>query len=186
MIIPVETRRDMLSFIRQRIEEKFTGKSSSLYQKLKADPLLQKNSGAFVTLKKDGELRGCIGMIVSDIPLIETLKSMAHQSAFHDPRFYPVEKHEIAELEIEISVLTEPSDIPSWKDVRIGVDGIILECKRRSAVFLPQVATDQNWNIETTLRHLSIKAGLPAEAWKGVDCRFSVFQAEHFNEKDYK
>jgi len=143
---------------------------------------LKQESHTFVTLKKNGDLRGCIGAIFADRPLGETLRAMAIQSAFFDPRFSPVEAEELPRIAIEISILTTPAPVARWHDIVIGRDGMILSLRGRQALFLPQVAPEQGWDIETTLTYLAQKAGLPRDAWRDEACKFQTFQAEVFGE----
>ncbi len=137
---------------------------------------MKEKRGVFVTITENGELRGCIGNIYAVYPIYEAVINLAVSSAFMDHRFYPVTKSELPVLSYEISILTVPEKIKSYKEIIIGRDGIILEKDGCSAVFLPQVATEQGWNLEETLAHLSRKALLPSDAWK--DASFMVFQAE--------
>lgn len=137
---------------------------------------------AFVTLKKNGELRGCIGDIFPQRPLYKSVIANAIYAAFGDRRFQPLQKAEYDQIKIEISALTAPSSVASPREIRVGVDGMVLKKDGRSAVFLPQVAPEQGWDLETTLQHLSVKAGLPPDAWK-EEARFEVFQADVFGEE---
>ncbi|MCX7009703.1 MAG: AMMECR1 family protein [Kiritimatiellaeota bacterium] len=124
-------------------------------------PAMKAIMGAFVTLHKDGDLRGCIGEIEPRRPLVEAVREQALNSAFSDPRFTPVN---------------------SWKDIVIGKHGMVLSKGGRSAVFLPQVAPEQGWDLPTTLTHLSQKAGLPPDAWK-EGATYLVFEAIVFHEE---
>jgi hypothetical protein len=136
---------------------------------------------AFVTLTKGGELRGCIGSLFPTQPLYREVMARAVHAALEDGRFPPVEASELPELHLEISALTSAKPVASPKDIVLGRHGIILEKGGRSAVFLPQVAPEQGWDLPETLRHLSRKAGLPEDAWeKGAS--FQVFEAEVFGE----
>lgn len=137
--------------------------------------------GAFVTLKRAGRLRGCIGRIPADGPLSQTVSAMAVEAAVHDPRFPPVSKAELASLEIEISVLTPLRPVASAAEVVAGRDGVVLRKGGRSAVFLPQVATEQSWGRDQLLDNLCQKAGMPADCWHD-GASLSVFQAEVFGE----
>jgi len=137
---------------------------------------------AFVTLKKHGRLRGCIGDIFPRQPLYKSVLSNALNAAFRNSRFQPLGRDELPEITIEISVLTAPKPVDSYTDIRLGTDGIILRKGYRSAVFLPQVAPEQGWNLSQTLTHLAVKAGLPPEAWK-QGASFLVFQADVFGEE---
>jgi len=137
---------------------------------------------AFVTLEKNGQLRGCIGDIFPQRPLYKSVMTNAIYAAFADRRFPQLQKDEYDRIKIEISALTPPAPVASWRDIRIGIDGMVLKKDGHSAVFLPQVAPEQGWNLETTLQYLSEKAGLPTDAWKeGAD--FLVFQADVFGEE---
>ncbi|MBN1509413.1 MAG: AmmeMemoRadiSam system protein B [Sedimentisphaerales bacterium] len=136
---------------------------------------------AFVTLKKHGQLRGCIGDIFPQRPLHKSVIANAVYAAFADRRFPQLQKDECNQIRIEISALTPPSPVASAQEIRIGTDGMVLNKDGRSAVFLPQVAPEQGWDLETTLTHLSMKAGLAPDAWK-QGASFQVFQAEVFGE----
>ncbi|MBN2133739.1 MAG: AmmeMemoRadiSam system protein B [Sedimentisphaerales bacterium] len=137
---------------------------------------------AFVTLKKHGQLRGCIGDIFPQRPLYKSVIGNAVYAAFADRRFQPLQEDEFDEIEIEISALTVPEAVASPQEIRIGTDGMVLRKDGRSAVFLPQVAPEQGWDLETTLTHLSQKAGLAADAWQD-GASFEVFQANVFGEE---
>jgi AmmeMemoRadiSam system protein B/AmmeMemoRadiSam system protein A len=138
--------------------------------------------GGFVTLNKRGDLRGCIGEIVPRREIWKAVREQALNAAFHDPRFSPVSADEVGEIEIDISILSPPKPVGSWREIVIGRHGMVLSKAGRSAVFLPQVATEQGWGIEETLTHLSMKAGLPSDAWRtGADYR--VFEAQVIRER---
>lgn len=138
--------------------------------------------GGFVTLNKRGDLRGCIGEIVPRREIWKVVQEQALNAAFHDPRFSPVQAGELGEISIEISILTPPRPVGTWQDIVIGKHGMVLSKGGRSAVFLPQVAPEQGWGIEETLTHLSLKAGLPQDAWRsGAD--YLVFEAQVIHEK---
>ena len=139
--------------------------------------------GAFVTLndKATGTLRGCIGEILPMRPLVEAVAERAVDSALHDPRFMPVEESELGNLRVEVSALTPPKPVASWRDIVLGRDGMTLEKDGCFAVFLPQVAPEQGWDLPTTLSYLAQKAGLPSNAWR-TGATFETFQAEVFHE----
>jgi AmmeMemoRadiSam system protein B/AmmeMemoRadiSam system protein A len=138
---------------------------------------------AFVTLKKGGRLRGCIGDIFPRQPLYKSVLENAVNAAFRDRRFSPLQKEELAEITVEISALTTPTPIRSYDKIRIGTDGVVLNKAGRSAVFLPQVAPEQGWDLNQTLTQLSLKAGLQADDWK-EGASFLVFQADVFGESE--
>jgi hypothetical protein len=142
---------------------------------------MKRTQAAFVTLNKNKQLRGCIGELLPSQPLYKSVMSNAVNAAVNDLRFNPVSIAECNDITIEISALTLPTSVSSYKDIIIGIDGIILRKAGKSAVFLPQVAPEQGWGIEETLANLSLKAGLPDDAWK-EGTAFFVFQAIVFGE----
>lgn len=144
---------------------------------------MKKNSGVFVTLQIRGKLRGCIGCIDARKPLYQAVIDNTINAAFRDPRFPPVNESELDAIDISISVLSVPENIPDSGQFQVGAHGVILKKGVYSSVFLPQVATEQGWDREETLYHLSRKAGLDGNAWKDKDTAFEVFTAEVFGEK---
>jgi MEMO1 family protein len=137
--------------------------------------------GAFVTLRKGTSLRGCIGYIEPIKTCAVAVRENTISAAAKDPRFPPVSESELKDITIEISVLTPPEHIESWTDILIGKHGILLEKGRHRSVFLPQVATEQGWDLETTLNHLAQKAGMSPNAWRD-GAQFKVFEAQVFHE----
>ncbi len=144
---------------------------------------LLNNYGVFVTLKREGMLRGCIGNIWPHQRLIDGLIGRAVDAAANDRRFAPVKPEELEHLEVEVSVLTKPRAVPGYRDIEIGKHGIVLAKEGQSAVFLPQVAPEQGWNLEQTLTHLARKARLPSDAWR-KHATFEVFEAQVFKEAE--
>ena len=140
---------------------------------------LLKTLACFVTLKKRGQLRGCIGSIYPSRPLWKDLVERAVDAAAHDPRFEPVRPEELPDLSLEISVLTPLKKVSGPEDIVVGRDGVALTKGFHRAVFLPQVAPEQGWDRDTMLSFLARKAGLPPEAWK-EGCTFETFQAQVF------
>lgn len=177
-------KKALLTIARKAIESKLSRHITELTEDLLAIDELQREGGVFVTIHINEKLRGCIGLIESQMPLKETVYEMAYHAAFHDPRFPPLTVEELPEIDLEISVLTKPKTIESPQLIRLGQDGIILSKDNCRALFLPQVASEQGWDLEATLSALSRKAGLPPKAWKNSDSHFEVFQAEYFNEKN--
>lgn len=146
---------------------------------------LQKHCGAFVTLTQEGQLRGCIGEIVANKPVLNVVFERARSAAFEDNRFRPVTAEDFGKIHIEVTALSTPYPISDYKKIVLGRDGIIMKKDGHSAVFLPQVAIEQGWDLATTLSHLSLKAGLTGDAWK-EGAEFHVFQAQTFKQKkDY-
>lgn len=152
-----------------------TARNEAIEQAAAALPdSLRAPAGAFVTLKRHGDLRGCIGTLEPREPLYRAIITNSVNAALRDPRFDPVEPAELKDLEVEVSILTPPRPIAGWEAFRVGEEGIILSKDGRRAVFLPEVAAEQGWTREETLSHLSRKAGLPADAWR-TGARFQVF-----------
>lgn len=149
---------------------------------------LKKPRGVFVTLTKQGELRGCIGFPFPTFPLAEATIKAAISSATSDPRFPPLEMEEMKEVCIEISVLSPPEPIvvkspreyPSH--VKVGRDGLIVEWRGFSGLLLPQVAVEWNWDSEEFLSQTCMKAGLGADCWLRRDVKISKFTAQIFSE----
>jgi AmmeMemoRadiSam system protein A len=140
-----------------------------------------RRQGAFVTLKTHGQLRGCIGRIIHDGPLPQLVSMVAFEAAFRDPRFPPLGRSELAGVEVEISLLTPPRQIAAPREIVVGRDGVVLRRSGRSAVFLPQVATEQGWTREKMLDELCLKAGLAERCWTDR-AELATFQAEVFGE----
>lgn len=150
---------------------------------IEVTPAMEEVMGAFVTLHKRGRLRGCIGEVIPRRPIWETVIDQAVNAAFRDPRFPPVQADELLDLHFEISAYADaPRPVSSYEDIVLGQHGMVLEKGARRALFLPQVAPEQGWDIDETLTHLAQKAGLPSDGWK-EGCRFSVFEAIVFSEE---
>jgi AmmeMemoRadiSam system protein A len=145
---------------------------------------LKCQGACFVTYHQFKQLRGCIGCIFPSRPLYQEVIAKSIDAAVHDPRFRPVSPSEVPNLELEISVLSHPMSVSSYDEIIIGTHGIILEKYGKQALFLPQVAPEQGWTLEETLKHLCLKATLSPDAWK-KDCNFQVFTAQVFSEKQY-
>lgn len=140
--------------------------------------------GVFVTLKIRGDLRGCLGDIETDTSLYQSIQELTVLSATKDPRFAPVTKEELAQIEIEISVLTKPKKITSWQQIKLGQHGVIVENGGHKGVFLPQVATEGRFTLESFLKLLcSQKAGLPEDAYKDPKTTLKVFEVEIIKDK---
>jgi MEMO1 family protein len=146
---------------------------------------MKTNCGAFVTLKKKGDLRGCIGRFDASEPLYKVIQAMAIASSTQDYRFNPVETVEIPELEIEISVLTPMRQIKSIDEFKLGKHGIYLKKGNRSGTFLPQVAAETGWTKEEFLGHCAQdKAGIGWNGWK--ESELFTYEAIVFGEKELK
>jgi AmmeMemoRadiSam system protein B/AmmeMemoRadiSam system protein A len=143
-------------------------------------PILKENRGAFVTIKRRGQLRGCIGYIEGREPLHKTVAKMAEAAAFQDPRFPPVSDKELTELDYEISVLTPLRRINDVNEIEVGKHGIYMKRGWLSGLLLPQVATEYGWDRQTFLEHTCTKAGLPSDAWKDKTTEIYIFSADVF------
>jgi len=144
---------------------------------------LEAEAGLFVTLHKKGALRGCIGYIIGREPLWKEVTELVIASAVKDTRFPPVNKSELDEIDIEISILTPPEKITDVNEIEMGVHGVIVKKGFRQGVFLPQVAIETGWDRDKFLSELcSQKAGLSPDAWKKEDLEIFVFKALVFNE----
>jgi AmmeMemoRadiSam system protein A len=160
------------------------GKAMAMPENVPANCMLKR--GAFVTLKKHGELRGCIGYINTDKPLIHTVLENSYNAAFLDSRFTPLRLEELKDITIEISVLTEPETVKSPAEIKPGRDGLIIERGKYRGLLLPQVADEHGWDVLTFLGQTCIKAGLPADSWKDRRTRIYRFQAVVFGEGELK
>jgi AmmeMemoRadiSam system protein B/AmmeMemoRadiSam system protein A len=129
------------------------------------DPTLLRPSGAFVTLKKDGELRGCIGHLWADVPLYQVVQQMSVGAAVSDERFPPVTPQETGQLSVEISILSPMRRLTDIQQIEVGTHGLLLLKANRQGVLLPQVPVEQGWDREAYLENLCLKAGLPSDCW---------------------
>jgi len=146
---------------------------------------LKTKTGAFVTLHKNKNLRGCIGYVSGFSPLQEAVTDLAVSAAFRDPRFSPVEEDELDEVDIEISVLTPLETVKDISEIVIGRDGLKIKQPPYEGLLLPQVASEYGWDVETFLEQTCGKAGLPKTAWKEPDTEIKKFSALIFGEKEF-
>jgi AmmeMemoRadiSam system protein B/AmmeMemoRadiSam system protein A len=174
-----EQKQALLAFARNSILQYLETETTPLFRR--DDPAFMEKQGAFVTLKKHGELRGCIGNMTPDLPLYQVVSRMALSAAFHDSRFSRLSLTELKDVKIEISVLTPYRRVESVDQIRVGQDGVLLKRSGRSAVFLPQVAPEQGWTRNEMLDNLCRKAGLASDCWK-QEAEFHTFQAIIFSE----
>ena len=156
------------------IKDSLNGKPISMFNVQSS--ILNQKCGAFVSLHKQGRLRGCIGHFGEDVPLHEIVAEMARAAAFEDPRFPPVHREELGDIDIEISVLTPMRRIQSLDDFQLHKHGIYIRKGYRSGTFLPQVADEVNWTKEEFVGHCSQdKAGLGWNGWR--DAELYVYEA---------
>lgn len=183
-MLNAKQRNDLLKIASDSISTYLTtGKKLQLEQ---TDPLLNQEMGAFVTLNKHGQLRGCIGNLTGSQPLYLTVRDMAVEAAVDDPRFPALSLTELKDIDIEISVLSPLKRIASANDIELGKHGVLARRGFQSGVFLPQVAVETGWSKEEFLDNLCAhKAGLPADAWKDKNTELYIFSAEVFSEKGH-
>ena len=166
-------RDAIIYYLEDRIPSKLQGLDAELLQQL----------GAFVTLHKRGQLRGCVGQIVSDKPLYETVAEAAIAAATRDPRFHRVNLSEMPELDIEISVLSPLQPLGRIKDLEIGVHGLYIKDSEYSGLLLPHVATAHNWDRTQFLQQACKKAKLPDDAWQDPETEIYLFSSQVFEEE---
>jgi len=148
--------------------------------------VLRESRGVFVTLHRQGRLRGCIGYLEPVKPLLAAVQEMAAAAAFHDPRFPPVREEELADIDLEISVLSPMRRIFKIEEIEVGKHGLYLERAYARGLLLPQVATECKWDRTTFLEQTCCKAGLPPNAWNDPNTRIFVFTAEIFSERSLR
>lgn len=168
----------LLHVARDSIEAHLKGKSAAPVKTESA--VLCEPRGAFVSLHRRGQLRGCIGYLEAVKPLLQTVREMAAAAAFHDPRFRPLQADDLADLEIEISVLSPMRLIVSTDEIEIGKHGLYIVNGYNRGLLLPQVATQYNWDRLPFLEQTCCKAGLPPDAWQDPHTKIYVFSAEVF------
>jgi AmmeMemoRadiSam system protein B/AmmeMemoRadiSam system protein A len=180
-----EEKFALLKLARKTIQDQIVNSEYNRVSPASYSQNLQADLGAFVTLKKHGELRGCIGNFKPGQPLVKTIQDMAISSATHDYRFSPVEPDEISQLEIEISLLTPMKKINSIDEIELGRHGIYIKKGNSAGTFLPQVATETKWNKEEFLGHCARdKAFIGWDGWKSAD--IYIYEAIVFSESDFK
>jgi AmmeMemoRadiSam system protein A len=151
-------------------------------QKPGASSALSTPCGAFVTLHTGKNLRGCIGRMIASSPLEETVRTMALEAAFGDPRFPPLQMEEFPRCRIEISALSPMELCPDPRSVKVGVHGLYLIHRGRAGVLLPQVPVEQGWDLDEYLDYICVKAGLPPHSYEAPGAEFYTFTAIVFGE----
>jgi len=175
-----DDRRRLLAIARRALEARVRREYEPA---LEQGETLDTRCGAFVSIHRGDELRGCLGRLGDDWPISRVVAHLGRAVADSDPRFAPVTIEELETLSIEISALSPEREVLSIQEIEIGRHGLIIERGYRRGLLLPQVATEHGWNVETFLEHSCLKAGLPRDAWKH-DARILIFEAEVFGEPD--
>lgn len=182
-ILSDDEKRELLKIARKTIEEYLEKRTISDFKA--KSPAFYEKRGAFVSLHKKGQLRGCIGNLFSEKPLYQTIMEMAIASSFEDPRFPPLTKKELPEIDIEISVLGPLRRIKGAEEIEVGKHGLYIVRGPFRGVLLPQVATEYGWTPEVFLDHTCMKAGLEPGCWRRQGTEIYTFEAEVFGEKDF-
>ena len=184
--IAPQERKILLSQAREVITAELE-RRKPVFTQIDDKSVLNTPCGAFVSLHIHGaaerSLRGCIGRMTASLPLIETVRTMAKEAAFGDPRFPPLKKDELTNLHIEISALSPMTPCPDPRHVKVGVHGLYLTHRGRSGVLLPQVPVEQGWNLDQYLEYICIKAGLPGGSYNAPDAQLLTFTAIVFGEE---
>lgn len=177
-----EARRVLLKAAREAIAAHLAGRACAAPNE---PPELRQKRGAFVTLRRrrNGDLRGCVGLVEARLPLAEAVGEAAVSAAVADPRFPPVSADELPGLILDISALGTLQPIRP-EDVVVGVHGLSIRCGRHAGLLLPQVPVEQEWDRETFLAMTCRKAGLPLDAWKRQDAKLMGFTADVFGEEE--
>lgn len=176
-----EARRQLLALARGTLEADFRGEPPPRLASDRAETFGEPRA-LFVTLRREGQLRGCIGTLAPEGDLTRSVPRFARQAAFADPRFPGLTAEELPECTIEISVLTPPRPVADPGEIVVGRDGLIIELGGRRGLLLPQVATEWGFDREKFLVEVSRKAGLPPDAWRHPGAQLWSFQAEVFSE----
>lgn len=172
-------KRDVLLAARQGIENAVN--NTELLGLRYSSVALNIERPVFVTIRKDGNLRGCIGHTFANDPLIVQIEKTAHSAAKHDPRFEPLTKDELDSIDIEVTVMTRLKRMYDYNEVRPGLDGVYLKLNGRTALFLPSVAKEQNWDKLKLLENLGIKAGLTKDSFKDPNAELYIFRGITIN-----
>lgn len=182
MELSLEEKSILIEAARNSITSIFTGREipEPDYQK---HPVFKSHAGAFVTLTEKNRLRGCIGYIISDQPLYQTVCEAAVHAAQNDPRFHPLIESELPKISIEVSVLSEPFPLNSYDEIEIGKHGLILEEKGRRGLLLPQVPVEHHMDKEQFLDAICQKSGFHASYWRDKQLKLNGFTATVFSEK---
>ncbi|MBU0755033.1 MAG: AmmeMemoRadiSam system protein B [Planctomycetes bacterium] len=161
-----------------------TGRAPDDLSAFEITPALKEELGAFVTLKIDGQLRGCIGYLKGVQPLYRAVINNTISAASKDPRFPPVQKKEVARIHMEISVLSPVIPVKDVEEIVVGRDGLIISQGSRRGTLLPQVPVEYGWTRQEFLEHSCMKAGLPKDAYKEPDTRIERYAAQVFSEDE--
>ncbi|MEO0074867.1 MAG: AmmeMemoRadiSam system protein B [candidate division WOR-3 bacterium] len=176
-----QEQQELINIARKTLESYINNKIKPIFKP--STERLKEEYGVFVTLKKHGELRGCIGYVQGIKPLYEAVADMTIAAATEDPRFPSVQKFELKDIDIEITVMTPLKKIASIDEIIVGKHGLLIKRGNRSGLLLPQVATEEGWDKITFLQHTCWKAGLPENAWQDKNTEIYIFSGTIIHEK---
>jgi AmmeMemoRadiSam system protein A len=181
-----DERRTLLSIARRSLQSAMARRTGpggeSIPPQVAYEGQLATPGGAFVTLRKSGDLRGCIGYLESSLPLGRVVEEVAEKAAFEDPRFHPLTPPELQQIVIEISVLSPFRRVHDIAEIQVGEHGLMIELGHSRGVLLPQVAVEYGWDRAAFLSHVARKAGLHPDAWKDPSATVYIFEAEIIQE----
>ena len=179
MLVTRDEEQKILGFVRGVISAACAGGSDPERPEL---PCLAETGACFVTLRENGEMRGCIGSLEPFESLADNLRRNAENAAFSDPAFPPLEADELGFVTVEVSLLAAPRRLASPEEADLEHDGLLLVSGSRRAVFLPQVIREQRWSAAEAWENLARKAGLAAGAWREGTAELYAFGVESFSE----
>ncbi len=174
----------LLGIARDAIERAVGAKGEPRVDEGSITPALMEPAAAFVTLHEHGQLRGCIGLMRFDEPVWINVREAAVSAALNDPRFMPLDRSELPDVELEVSVLEPPVEVPDPSGFEVGRHGIVVERGFARALLLPQVAPEMGWGAEEMLDAVCRKAGLASDAWRDRKTKLYVFESTCFGEGD--
>jgi len=177
--LSLDERRRILGFVRGAVSAACAGGSEPETPDI---PCLAEKGACFVTLRENGEIRGCIGTLEPFESLADNLRRNAENAAFSDPAFPPLEADELAFTTIEVSLLASPRRLSSPEEADLEREGLLIVAGNRRAVFLPQVVREQRWNMAEAWENLARKAGLPPGSWREPATELYAFQVDNFSE----
>jgi uncharacterized protein len=187
-MITLTDAEELINLARKTVESEIHTSQKTTFSK-KIEERFSEKYGLFVTIHKNNELRGCIGIIQPVYPLYEGIIHLAKSAAFEDPRFTPISAEELNDLEYEISILTEPEKVSLSKEeipgiIRIGKHGLIIKKGPYSGLLLPQVAKEHRFSPKQFLEQTCLKAGLDPNEWEKEDTEIYIFSAQVFKEEE--
>jgi MEMO1 family protein len=172
-----QQKQELLALARKTVRDYVKHKKNNPEPEMK-DTRLLANGATFVTINRQHRLRGCIGNIQPVMPIYRSVIRNAVAASSQDPRFPPMAPEELADMDVEVTVLSPMEQLDDVKNILIGTHGLYLIKGQQSSVFLPQVPVEQGWDLSTYLEQLCFKAGLPKDAWKDTSARLFIFSAD--------